>query len=64
MMVSGKEKKFWLIYVVNQGRPIPENVHDYENIEFGIGYFFRGSKYNPKHRKIDIFLKIKDSENN
>ena len=34
------------------GGPIPKNVHDYDYNGPGIGYFLRGSKYNPDLREL------------
>ena len=39
-----KERSFGFNYVVNEGRPIPENVHDSDYDNPGRGYFLRGSK--------------------
>ena len=63
---AGLERKFkfWLIYVVKMGGPIPDNVYDYDYDDPGLGYLFRGSKYGPEPRALENFLRINDSENN
>ena len=43
--------------------PIPDNVYDYEYNDPGIGYFFRGSKYDPELRELEKIL-MNDSEDN
>ena len=59
-----KKITFWHNFVVNQGVPIPDNVYDYDYNENGIGFFFRGSKYDRELGELENFVKINDSKNN
>ena len=46
------------------GGRIPDNVYDFDYNDLGLGYFLRGSKYDPELREIENFLRINDSKNN
>ena len=47
------------------GRPIPDNVYEYDHKDPGIGFFFRWSKYDPELGELKTNLinsKINDSK--
>ena len=45
------------------GGPIPENVFDYDYNDPGIGYFFRGSKYDLELEELEKLIGINVSGN-
>ena len=46
------------------GGPISKNVYDYDYNDPGIGFFFRGLKYDPVFEELEKLLRINVSGNN